>query len=241
MILFVLAMMKLVIVYDNNPGEKGFVPAWGFSVYIEYSGKKILFDTGGDGKVLLHNLHEAGIPIDSIRYIFLSHIHGDHTSGLWEVLNKNQNVTVFVPKSFPGDFKSKIKEKTKCVEVSKSQEILPRVWSTGELGTWIKEQALVFDTDSGLVIITGCAHPGIVNIVCKSKNLLNKNVFLVLGGFHLIGASRNEIIHIVNELQSAGVKKCAPCHCSGDEARKIFSEIFGDNFIRIHVGSVIQF
>jgi len=52
------------------------------------------------------------------------------------------------------------------------------------LGTGIKEQSLIIKSAKGLIIITGCAHPGIVNIVKKAKEIFpNENVYLVLGYF----------------------------------------------------------
>jgi 7,8-dihydropterin-6-yl-methyl-4-(beta-D-ribofuranosyl)aminobenzene 5'-phosphate synthase len=50
-------------------------------------------------------------------------------------------------------------------EADAAQEIFTGVYTTGELGTWIKEQSLILTTGKGLVIITGCAHPK--DIACK--------------------------------------------------------------------------
>ncbi len=73
--------------------------------------------------------------------------------------------------------------------VDKPMEICSHVWSTGELGSFIREQSLIIETSKGLIVMTGCAHPGIVEIVEAAKQLLDRDIHLVLGGFHLHGAS----------------------------------------------------
>ena len=63
---------------------------------------------------------------------------------------------------------------------------------------------------------------------------------MVIGGFHLGGESRGEIGSIIEELKDLGVEKIAPCHCSGDLARSMFKEAFGNNYIEAGVGAVIE-
>ena len=71
------------------------------------------------------------------------------------------------------------------VGVEEPVQICKNVHTTGEMGVQIKEQALILDTSKGLVVITGCAHPGIVDIVKKAKEVVKKDIDLVFGGFHL--------------------------------------------------------
>ena len=108
--------------------------------------------------------------------------------------------------------------------------------TTGELNG-IKEQSLIIATSKGLIVVTGCAHPGIVNIVKKAKELTGKDVYLAIGGFHLSGASQRTISSIIEELKALGVKKVAPCHCSGDLARRLFKEKFGEDYLEAGVGA----
>lgn len=105
---------------------------------------------------------------------------------------------------------------------------------------WIKEQSLILDTDKGLVVVTGCAHPRIVKIISTAKELLKKDVYMVLGGFHLSGFSEKEIEEIIARFRSLGVKKVGPCHCSGDKCRIIFAKEYLDDFITIGVGKEIK-
>ncbi|MCD6385209.1 MBL fold metallo-hydrolase [Candidatus Sumerlaeota bacterium] len=234
--------ITITILYDNNPYKADLQTAWGFSCVVRGTKKNILFDTGGDGLLLLRNMKRLGLQPQQIDVIVLSHIHGDHTGGLQEFLAKNHNLTVYLPASFPRSFKTKVeKSGAKVIEVMKPLSICEHVSLTGELGTWIKEQSLIIRTDKGIIIITGCAHPGVVNIVKKASELTNNaQVLLVLGGFHLIGKSKSELKKIVNALQRLGVKYVAPCHCSGDNARRLFKTRYANHYINAGAGKVIS-
>ena len=233
--------VKLIIVYDNNPYDPRLKAAWGFACYINVEGTKILFDTGGDPKILLDNMEELNIPIEEIQIIVLSHIHGDHAGGLFGVIKKNNRVKVYLPASFPEDFKSKVKRfGCEVVEVAKPLKVCDGVMSTGELGARIKEQSLIINSSMGLIVITGCAHPGVVNIVKKAMELTGESVYLVVGGFHLGGFSKERIEAIVGQLRSLNVTKVAPCHCSGDLARGVFKDSFNANYVKAGVGKSLE-
>jgi len=236
-----LSNLTIKIVYDNYEFDERLKTGFGFSSLVNIKDKKILFDTGGDSPTLLSNLEKLGIGPKEIDIIVLSHIHGDHTGGLTGILNANPNVTIYIPKSFPNSFREEIKSYgASFVDVGNSIKIWDGVYSTGELGTWIKEQSLIIRTEKGLVIITGCAHPGIVNIVKKVKELTKEDVYFVTGGFHLGGASDQEIRNIVESFRELEVKKTSPCHCTGDRAIRAFEKEYGSDFIKTGVGKIIK-
>ena len=181
-----------------------------------------------------------GIYPKEIDLVVLSHIHGDHVGGLPSFLGKNPEVVVYLPKSFPKGFKDGVKEYgAKIIEVQEPLKICQEVYSTGELGTGIKEQSLIIDTEKGLIGITGCAHPGIVKIVNKAKDLVKGDVLFVMGGFHLGGESKGEIENIISSFRKLGVSYVGPCHCSGDAARQLFKKEYAENFINVGVGRVV--
>jgi len=232
--------LSITVSYDNNPYKEGLTTAWGFSCVIRGTEKTILFDSGGDGSILLANMEELSINPKEIDLVVLSHIHGDHVGGLPSFLRKNPEVVVYLPKSFPRGFKDKVKEyRAKIIEVQDPLKICEGVYSSGELGTWIKEQSLIIHTEKGLIVITGCAHPGIVKIVNKAKDLAEDDVLLVMGGFHLGGESKGVIENIVSSFRKLGVSYAGPCHCSGDAARQLFKEQYSENFINVGVGRVV--
>jgi len=233
--------LNITVVYDNNPFKEGLETAWGFACLIAGPEKTILFDTGGDGLILLDNMGKLAIEPNKIDIVVLSHIHGDHTRGLGSFLEKNSDVTVYLPESFPKGFKDKVQSSgAKTFEVKQSVKICENVYSGGELGRLIKEQSLFIRTTAGLVVLTGCAHPGIVKIVNTAEDLLNDDILLVMGGFHLEWATKGKIEKIISAFRKAKVRYAGPCHCSGERARGLFEEHFGKNYINIGVGKVIS-
>jgi 7,8-dihydropterin-6-yl-methyl-4-(beta-D-ribofuranosyl)aminobenzene 5'-phosphate synthase len=233
--------INIAIIYDNNPYKKGLETAWGFSCFVKGPAKTILFDTGGDGSLLLRNMKSLGIDPKEIDIIFLSHIHKDHVGGLWHVIERNPKVIVYIPESFPGSFKKDVKgHGIKLVEVQRPMKMCEGVYSTGELGTDIKEQSLIIHDERGLIVITGCAHPGIVNVVNKVKDCFRRDIFLLIGGFHLSGKSKDELKKIVSSLKRAGVHSIGPCHCTGDTAKEVLKEEYQKNFINVGAGRVIK-
>jgi 7,8-dihydropterin-6-yl-methyl-4-(beta-D-ribofuranosyl)aminobenzene 5'-phosphate synthase len=232
---------SMTILYDNNRFDPRLKTAWGFSCLIRGLEKTILFDTGGDGYTLLGNMRQLGVKPAEIDIVLLSHIHGDHTGGLGAFLEKNNHVIVYLPASFPKNFKKSVMSLgARVEEVLEAREIFPGAYTTGELGDGIKEQALALKTREGLVVVTGCAHPGIVNMVRKAREITGEDrVYLVVGGFHLGGEPPSRIESIAKEFRRLSVEKVAPCHCTGDGARTLFKQEYGTDYIECGVGKRI--
>jgi 7,8-dihydropterin-6-yl-methyl-4-(beta-D-ribofuranosyl)aminobenzene 5'-phosphate synthase len=233
--------ITITVPYNNISLNEDLETAWGISVFIEGLQKSILFDTGGDGSILLSNMKKLKIDPAEVELVVLSHIHGDHVGGLGALLEKNNKVPVYLPSSFPDDFKNKVKSITgKLFVVKEPHKICENVWSTGELGTSIKEQSLVISTPKGIIVITGCAHPGIVDIVNFVKNHFKENIYLLLGGFHLSSHSDSEVKEIIRELKMLKVEKIAPSHCTGGKAIELFEEAWEKDFIDLGCGAKIN-
>ena len=232
--------ITITIVYDNNRYDSRLTTAWGFSCLVNLPQQVVLFDTGGDGKILLQNMTKLGIDPEEIDVVVLSHEHADHVGGLARFLEHNSKVTVYMPASFPQRLKDQARTTgAKLEEIDKARELFDGAFTTGELDGGIKEQSLLLSIPNGLIVITGCAHPGIVNIVQKAKDITGQNIYLLIGGFHLGGTSPSQISNIAQNLLQLGVEKVAPCHCSGEAARRLFSDYFGDDYIDCGAGKVI--
>ncbi|MGM0532788.1 MAG: MBL fold metallo-hydrolase, partial [Bacteroidota bacterium] len=164
--------ITLISVFDNYKVDPDMQTDWGFGSVIQTPDENILFDTGGDSNILLSNMQKMDIDPKSIDKVFISHVHGDHLGGLKGFLDKNNDITVFIPASFPNSVKNMITDKGAQVkELSDPGKITDFAWSTGELSGPPTEQSLMIHSKKGLIVMTGCAHPGIVRIVKKAKEL----------------------------------------------------------------------
>jgi 7,8-dihydropterin-6-yl-methyl-4-(beta-D-ribofuranosyl)aminobenzene 5'-phosphate synthase len=233
----------ITVVYDNYQVSPGLITGWGFGCVIQTPTRSILFDTGGGSSALLSNMEKLNINPQGIETVVISHIHGDHLGGLGGFLERNGDVKVYVPASFPNSIKEGIQSfGAECPRVGKAMSIVRNAFSTGEMGAWIKEQSLVLDTSEGVIVMTGCAHPGIVNIIRKTKEILpDREISLVMGGFHLGGASDSKLRSIIREFRDLGVQRAGPCHCSGDRCRELFRREYKEDYVEVGVGRRIAF
>lgn len=231
--------MHITVLYDNQAYKQDLESGWGFSCVIAGAEKTILFDTGPRCP-LLGNMEKLAIEPSMIDSVVLSHIHPDHTGGLESFLAKNPDVTVYLPESFPNRFKDEVKAQgAQIVEVEGPIEICDNVWSTGQLGKLMKEQSLIIRTVSGLIVLAGCSHPGIVSILKKAKELMDDDILLVMGGFHLEWAGEGKVQKVISAFMKMGVRYVGLCHGSGDNARSLFEEYFGQNYIQAGAGKEI--
>jgi metal-dependent hydrolase (beta-lactamase superfamily II)/pimeloyl-ACP methyl ester carboxylesterase len=230
--------LGITVVYDNTTFDSRLTADWGFGAWLEYAGHVVLFDTGAKGDLLLDNMAKLDLnPLD-VEIVVLSHEHGDHTGGLDALLDTGARPVVYAPASFPPALKKRIGEQTELVEVKAAAEILPGMHTTGQMGDLV-EQALVVETKAGTVVITGCAHPGILRIVRKARRMVEGEIALVLGGFHLGQTRAKAVETIIAGFRVEGVRQAAPAHCTGERAIAMFAEAYGENYVDAGAGRVI--
>ena len=232
----------LTVLYDNYALPGAGEADWGFAALIEGLEKTILFDAGAKAEILLRNLETLKIDPARIDLIVISHAHEDHTGGLAAVLKKKPGLAVYVPSSFAGPaLETAVKRAGgRLVAVKGPQTLFPGAMITGELGEKIREQALVLDTPRGSVIVTGCAHPGIVFILERVKEIRKAELAAVLGGFHLFQTPPLEVAKIVTRFKDLGVGRVGASHCTGVEAIELFRKSYGPDFIELGVGRRIE-
>jgi len=236
--------MQIKILFDKDAKNKKLHTGWGVSFLID---DIILFDTGEKGEWLFKNMRFLGIELDKIEAIVISHDHWDHWGGLWDLLQKEKGMRVYICPNFSHEFKDKAnKLGASLIEIEGLTQILPDVFSTGEIagayhGQYMPEQAIVLKTENGLTVITGCAHPGVLKMVEKAKAKFSAEpIYLVLGGFHLMESDRRAIEIVVENFKKMGVIKAGPTHCSGDTAEDIFKRYYEGNFVSIKAGQEIE-
>jgi 7,8-dihydropterin-6-yl-methyl-4-(beta-D-ribofuranosyl)aminobenzene 5'-phosphate synthase len=211
--------MKLKIVYDNE-AKLGFKKGWGFSCLIEMEDEKILFDTGWDGNILLSNMEKFGVRPAEIKRAIISHDHWDHAGGLTHIARKD--IQLYVPRAFSGRLKGELSSRFELHEVGGAQQICEGIWSTGELGEKTKEQSAVLETKRGLIVIVGCSHPGVRNILSVAARF--GKVMGIIGG-----------MHDFNDYDALkGLRLIGPSHCTVNK-RKIM-ELFPEASVEVKAG-----
>lgn len=236
--------MKLQILFDTEAINNDFSIGWGISVLIN---KIILFDTGENEEYLFNNIKRLNINLAELEGIVISHDHWDHTGGLWSILKAKKGIKVYICPQFSSEFKDKVKNLNgKLIELDKFYGIEENIFVTGEIpgtnnGSYIPEQSVVIKSEKGISVITGCAHPGIINILKKVKEEFPEERFhLVFGGFHLANKDKRETELIVNSFKEMNIEKVGPTHCTGTEQEALFKKVYKDDCLSIKVGESIE-
>ncbi len=212
--------MKITIVYDNCLARAGLKKGWGFSALIEAANTPlILFDTGNEGAALLDNMKQLGIDPAQIGRIVISHAHGDHTGGLSDILEVNSHARIYLPASI-----SVRNTGRDVVAVSRPVNISETVVSTGELKGI--EQSLAIKTDKGIVVVTGCSHPGVGEILDVASRY--GTVYGIIGGFH--GFSNFKRLN--------GLSLICPCHCTQHTSE--IEAMFPEQYVACGAGLTLE-
>ena len=237
-------MGRILVLYDNQNMRDNQRPGWGFSALIEHNAKRVLFDVGADVLVFEHNAKACGVDPKATDALVLSHEHCDHIGAISAALHRK--LDVYYPASFSSQFEKEIWEEGRSPlwtphPVTDTVEIAPGIRSTGELKgkNGIVEQGVILETGEGPILITGCAHPGIVQMVEVATDTVGRCPHLVLGGFHLLKKKAAEVQAIAAQLKQLGVKRIGPCHCTGERATTVLHEAFAGASIGVGVGTEI--
>ena len=241
----------------------------GLALWIEHDGRRILFDTGISGRVLLRNAAALGVTLGEAEAVCLSHGHYDHTGGLGAVLDLLRGATLhahpalFTPKYAKrrsgwqdiGIRLSREDIEAAGLHVSLSagtQEVVPGATLLGEVerdprhvpstphlyiedeegrrvDSFPDDQAFALDVGDGVIVVSGCAHAGIINH-CRAAQRLHpgKPLRAVLGGFHLVGASHALLEATLDAFRGLAAQAIHPCHCTGQQATDALLRTFGD-------------
>jgi len=205
--------VRITVLYDNQELDKRLIASHGFSCLIEVNGEKILFDTGGNPAVLFYNMGVLGLNPRSLTAVVVSHHHWDHAGGLSHILSLNPGIRAALPTSSDG-------------HVTESARTVGPL-EVDYKGVRIREQALAVATPEGVVLLVGCAHPGVEKLVSEAAKVFpGTRVAAVIGGFHLVESREEEAVSVAWKLRALGVEKVAPCHCTGKRAAEAMSRVY---------------
>ena len=241
--------IDITVLYNDIAHDTQLETAHGISCWIEGLEKTILFDTGGDGHILLDNMRTLRKDPRRVDIVIVSHRHWDHSGGLFTVLRSTGPVKAFMPKNFRADFVNHAEKiGAKVTVVDGPIEIIPGIYSTGQMGNDSqpndrREQSLAIDTAEGTAVLTGCAHPGIVDIVRRAKEIRPGEIAIALGGFHLKEADEPSVNAVINDLKDLGVQKMGPSHCTGamgGPQMGMFQKAWKTNFIPFGCGATVR-
>ncbi|MFX1501511.1 MAG: MBL fold metallo-hydrolase [Promethearchaeota archaeon] len=176
---------EIYIVFDNKCHKPDFLPGFGFSVLIYncFTENFTLFDTGGNGDILIHNIKKFNVDISAIRNIVISHAHFDHAGGLVNILQINPNIKVYVPNDEEKGFSDAFPN-NKIYGSSEMTEIEKNLFISGQIkGSFIPEQSVFLKTeDNEFIVLVGCAHPGLEKFIIKAQSI--SRIRAIIGGFH---------------------------------------------------------
>jgi len=210
--------MKIIIIYDNTSARSDLQADWGFSALVEIKERKILFDTGANGRILLSNMQKLKVNPKEIEDVFISHLHWDHTGGLSSFLRLNNKVKLWIPSYF-----SEAENASEVIEVKKPTKLYEGIYSTGELDGI--EQSLCVETEKGIVIVVGCSHPRMEHIL-KTASQFGK-VYGIIGGLH---GTRPESLKELDLI--------CPTHCT--QYKSVIKSLYPEKFIGGGAGKIME-
>jgi 7,8-dihydropterin-6-yl-methyl-4-(beta-D-ribofuranosyl)aminobenzene 5'-phosphate synthase len=276
--------VRVTILCENLVGKLIGCGEHGFSAFIETENGNYLFDTGS-GQCIVANSLALNRDLRTIRKIFLSHGHYDHTGGLPAVLKLKAGMDVHAhPHVFLDRFavlKENQKETKRFVGIPYKKgyleslganfvfnndfvEVERGLFLTGEVprkttfekpdprlfaevhgntapDIFLDDQSLILDTDNGVILILGCAHSGMINIINHVLDKMGKKKFYaILGGTHLDFLTPEQLEDSINILREMDIERIGVSHCTGMRAAFRLHLEFGDRFFYGCVGSSLE-
>ncbi|MFC1815913.1 MBL fold metallo-hydrolase [Thermodesulfobacteriota bacterium] len=219
------------------PGNKDFILDRGYSVYVKYDGRKFLMDTGLRKESLANNLKAAGVSLDNLDFVFLSHRHPDHIGGIDYIRTKRPYLPIYNPPD------EEFSDYEGLIELENHLKVSPNVfliYTYDEYGSRYvtDELSLLIITKKGPYLFTTNSHTDFFAKLKEAKRLAGQDVFFH-SGHTAQRISRNETIMAhARKMKALNVRKISPSH-SNPSHNRIFKEVFGANYVTARVGQKV--
>lgn len=227
------------ILYDTSePAIPGLKPGFGYAVYIHIDGKRILLDTGTDPDIMAHNLITAGVDVNSLDMVVISHNHHDHAGGLQRILELNPALPVYVP---PGQVFAVSKVRT----IEDNLQITPNLFvirghSDKPTAGISDDLSIVIRGQSGAYVLSTCSHSGVAQIIDRAGDITGDDVFYFSGGARLISRPDSDTLAVAETLDQRKVQVISPGHCSlSHRVDRQFRKALGDRIRASQLGRKI--
>lgn len=266
--------MKLTVLTENTACSPAFQAVHGLSLYLETKCHRILMDVG-PGTQFLYNSGLMGIDIGSVDLCGISHGHDDHGGGLGAFLSANQTAPVYLSSTAFGDCFAGAKyiglDKSLAThpQIRFVEDVLPvddeitlmtripgdillpkaNANLNGPQGpdSFLHEMVMLVEEDGMLLLLGGCAHRGIVNILEYAKAVAGRYPDAVVSGLHLAAGGSGKCMAEENYLDALAEKLLATgamfysCHCTGQEALQKLQARMPGRLCSVSTGTAVTF
>ncbi len=234
-------VMTRIGIVVNDEAREGFHGIHGISLYVETDDKYLLFDTGPSPEILENNADKMNIDIELIDAVVLSHIHTSHIGGVFGLGWASPYLDVYIPYGSMEDLGKRLEsEGLRPHEVISDVDLGGGMVITRPLNGPPWEHFLLIEHDEGLVVLTGCMHPGLGRLLEYLKSL-GRPLCCIIGGFHLSNAPDRIIDRYVSRLQRIKPRFVAPIHCSGERFRDRLQHALGEDRVKfLRAGEFIE-
>jgi 7,8-dihydropterin-6-yl-methyl-4-(beta-D-ribofuranosyl)aminobenzene 5'-phosphate synthase len=227
------------IIYDiSTPTDRAFIADYGYSVFVSYDGKKMLFDTGVSPKTLAQNLKAAKISVDDLDFVVLSHRHGDHVGGLAHLRRERPALPVYAP---PDDWID-YPDLTRVTGHQKVSSKIVIVHTHNKFGTLriTDVLSLLILTKKGPYVLTGNSHTGITTILEKAKRLAGQSVYFLLGGLTTKEHIDEHLLTEVMKIREQKIARVSPSHSNANENdQALLKKALGAAFVPSRLGEIV--
>ncbi len=216
----------------------GYAKDRGYSVYFNFEGNQFLLDTGDNEHSFVGNLKTAGISLDDLDYVVLSHSHKDHTSG-WPYLRRQRpKLPIYIPPGKVFSYSAEFDVVSDLLKITPNVILLHTHDESGSIR--IKDElSLLIKTVEGPYLFTTNSHTDFIAKLEKSKGVLGENVFFHSGHTARRVTLEEEILEIAKKMKNLNIKKVSPSHSSPNHD-KIFRQVFGTGYVSAILGKKVM-